>query len=643
MQYFLLAPLRRLLAEAVILLFLCATLFGAVPAVAEEDVALNSETTVTEVVGAGDLVKSPEFPAVYYIGENGERYAFPNEKMYFSWYEDYDEVVDISSEDLAQYALGGNVDYQAGTTLVKLESDPTVYSVEPDGVLRALGSEAQAITLYGENWADDVDDVAPGFWSGYEVGDDLTDGELPDGYITYDEDTGDYYYVFDGALTLMTDAAREEAAHLTDFATTKSEVAELHEDLAALFARADELSPEAFVARAMTVFVPEDARSNVPPSFALSDEAILAIYAEMIATWEDYAKTYATQYVDTDMDGMSDDMEVQQGTDPNDADTDNDGFPDGVEIAYGFNPGHDDDQNEDGADGSLWWENDSAWWKEWDERAFTEESDGWYEEAMTWTKDDDSIWSTTDGGATWTSDSGETWDWEMSEDVWVNTSDTAIQWEWENEFVWVHEDGSEWYSEDRDDWEDGDGYAWIEGDDGWTTADGAKAWDTNEGYTWEVGDGNVWTSDDGGMTWESSSGEVWSYDSSDGEYATSDGYEWSGDYGTEFDQDDHESYEAYREDNTTADYDDYISESPSTSGENTSGSGETWSYDGDSGTWTSGSGETWSGDGGTTTDSGSSWGSDSGSWSDGSESSGSSDGGSSSGNSGSSGGSTSTM
>ncbi len=42
--------------------------------------------------------------------------------------------------------------------------------------------------------------------------------------------------------------------------------------------------------------------------------------------------------VDSDGDGLSDTIEAQLGTDPNNVDTDGDSFPDGVEVQNGFNP-----------------------------------------------------------------------------------------------------------------------------------------------------------------------------------------------------------------------------------------------------------------------------------------------------------------
>ena len=39
-------------------------------------------------VGPGELIKASQ-PAVYYLADDGKRYVFPNERIYFSWYEDF--------------------------------------------------------------------------------------------------------------------------------------------------------------------------------------------------------------------------------------------------------------------------------------------------------------------------------------------------------------------------------------------------------------------------------------------------------------------------------------------------------------------------------------------------------------------------
>lgn len=145
-------------------------------------------TEVTATIG--DLVKSEDSSAVYYWANDGERYAFPNENVYFSWYSDFDAVKEISSADLASIDFAGLVDYQAGTSLLKMPSVNTVYAVEPDGILRPIDSEEDAQALYGEDWASQVDDLSEAFFSQYQIGVaiDADTGELPQGYLMQDED-----------------------------------------------------------------------------------------------------------------------------------------------------------------------------------------------------------------------------------------------------------------------------------------------------------------------------------------------------------------------------------------------------------------------------------------------------------------------
>ncbi len=141
-----------------------------------------------QAAGARDLIQCPEFSSVYYLAEDGKRYVFPNEGIYYSWYPDFSDVVTISCESLASFPLGERIQYRAGTRLLKIPSVPTVYAVESDGVLRPIPSEEAAKDLYGDDWADRVDDLPETFFGGYEIGEELADGELPEGMILEDED-----------------------------------------------------------------------------------------------------------------------------------------------------------------------------------------------------------------------------------------------------------------------------------------------------------------------------------------------------------------------------------------------------------------------------------------------------------------------
>lgn len=145
----------------------------------------------------GDLVKKSNSRAVYYLN-GGKLFVFPNEATYFSWYSDWNSVKVISDSEFSTYSFGGNVTVRPGTKLVKVPDFNTVYAVEPNGTLRSIVSEANAIALWGTNWAKNVIDVAPSFFTNYTVGQPLTAGVYPVGQIVNPKGTNDLYY-YDGS------------------------------------------------------------------------------------------------------------------------------------------------------------------------------------------------------------------------------------------------------------------------------------------------------------------------------------------------------------------------------------------------------------------------------------------------------------
>lgn len=117
----------------------------------------------------GRLVKSPSSTAVYYVGLDQKRHAFPNQKVYFSWYPNFSDVEIISDFELSLYPLGENVLYRPGARLIKIPDVSEVYAVLPGGRLRNVVSEEAAISLYGPNWAKKVDDIDISFFFDYEI------------------------------------------------------------------------------------------------------------------------------------------------------------------------------------------------------------------------------------------------------------------------------------------------------------------------------------------------------------------------------------------------------------------------------------------------------------------------------------------
>lgn len=116
------------------------------------------------------LIKLADDRAVYYCGADGKRYVFPNDKVFFSWYEDFDEVEELTIEEIAAIPLGGNITYRPGVKMVKIKTSPKVYAVDQNGVLRWVRARESAIELYGEDWNQKVDDIPDSFFMDYTEG-----------------------------------------------------------------------------------------------------------------------------------------------------------------------------------------------------------------------------------------------------------------------------------------------------------------------------------------------------------------------------------------------------------------------------------------------------------------------------------------
>ena len=110
--------------------------------------------------GANDPCRS-----VYYLGANGKRYVFPDEKTYKTWYPDFNGIMTIPRAEMESYLIGGNVSYRPGAKMLKVQTDPRVYVVAKGGVLWHLASEAVARALYGDMWAKEVNDLPDAFFA----------------------------------------------------------------------------------------------------------------------------------------------------------------------------------------------------------------------------------------------------------------------------------------------------------------------------------------------------------------------------------------------------------------------------------------------------------------------------------------------
>ncbi|MFZ2681937.1 MAG: hypothetical protein WAZ14_02495 [Patescibacteria group bacterium] len=145
--------------------------------------ALVSPLTAQAAVADGQLIKGTSLSTVYYKGYDGLRYAFPNEKTYFSWYANFSGVQTISDSELAGITLGGNIVVRPGTHFVKVTSDAKTYAVGRNGMLHWIESEAAAVDLAGSNWAANIIDIPDVFFDDYTVGTSLMSASAFEGAV----------------------------------------------------------------------------------------------------------------------------------------------------------------------------------------------------------------------------------------------------------------------------------------------------------------------------------------------------------------------------------------------------------------------------------------------------------------------------
>lgn len=161
--------MRKSLASAIAPLIAIAGLLAPLASKAQVTVTIASGDRIKLACAAGATLDDP-CRSVYYYAADGKRYVFPHSKTYFTWYSDFNNIKEMSLEQLGGIPIGGNVTYRPGGRMVKVTTDPTVYVVSKNGILRAVPSEAVASALYGANWNTQIDDVADAFFVNYKVG-----------------------------------------------------------------------------------------------------------------------------------------------------------------------------------------------------------------------------------------------------------------------------------------------------------------------------------------------------------------------------------------------------------------------------------------------------------------------------------------
>lgn len=148
----------------------------------------------------GDNIKGPTLSTVYYYGYDGNRYTYPNEKTWFTWWDGFSGVVEITDSELADITLAGNIVYRPGSRWIKIDTDPKTYAVARDGMIHWIETEAVATDYDGSDWNTNIDDVPDVFFVDYTAGASLMSATAFDGML----------YTAGGADYLAWDGDRRE-------------------------------------------------------------------------------------------------------------------------------------------------------------------------------------------------------------------------------------------------------------------------------------------------------------------------------------------------------------------------------------------------------------------------------------------------
>lgn len=136
-----------------------------------------------DAVEPGDLIRGENYTTVYLITEDYKRRPFWNEAIYATYYDSFDDVIEVTDATLGVLKLGNPMMPNPETVLVKVLSLSDVslpVMVDFANIRRKVPSEAVASSLFGELWADYVIDLPVGVHRWYAEGDDLGEDDFVD-------------------------------------------------------------------------------------------------------------------------------------------------------------------------------------------------------------------------------------------------------------------------------------------------------------------------------------------------------------------------------------------------------------------------------------------------------------------------------
>jgi len=140
---------------------------------------VSNQTHTSTNASRGSLIKIPcgvyantteTCKAVYYYGDDGKRHVFPNESVFFTWYTDFDDVVNVSQDFMSSLTIGKNVTYRPGSVLVTFASSSKVYAISAKHTLHHYTTTSLLTSDYGNNWTSVLVTVPDALYGNYSIG-----------------------------------------------------------------------------------------------------------------------------------------------------------------------------------------------------------------------------------------------------------------------------------------------------------------------------------------------------------------------------------------------------------------------------------------------------------------------------------------
>ncbi len=142
-----------------------------------DDTSSEDDATDIDGISAGTFIKTAGSSTIYFVDSSLSRRPFFDAQTFFTYADDFSDVVEVSSETLAKFSMGAPMLPKAGVVLVKIQSVAKVYMVEEalggSSVLRWVTSEAVAEEMFGSDWSSYVLDVDSTLFTRYTLGDDV--------------------------------------------------------------------------------------------------------------------------------------------------------------------------------------------------------------------------------------------------------------------------------------------------------------------------------------------------------------------------------------------------------------------------------------------------------------------------------------